>query len=55
MRKLEKNPQSIQGDLVNQLGISINKLTFCLKALKEKKQLKIKNFKKNNDDLLNYD
>ena len=46
LRKLEKNPQSNQRELTNQSGISIDKLNYCLKALKKKRQVKIKNFKK---------
>lgn len=47
LRKLEKKPQSNQRDLANQLGVSLGKLNYCLKALKEKGLIKIKNFKKN--------
>ena len=47
LRKLEKKPQSTQRDLANDLGISLGKLNYCLKALKEKGLIKIRNFKKN--------
>tara|TARA_Y100000816_G_C25775927_1_gene407132 strand:- start:31 stop:348 length:318 start_codon:yes stop_codon:yes gene_type:complete len=47
LRKLQKKPQSTQRDLANDLGISLGKLNYCLKALKEKGLIKIKNFKKN--------
>ena len=46
LRKLEKKPQSNQRDLATQLGVSLGKLNYCLKALKEKGLIKIKNFKK---------
>ena len=46
LRQLEKKPQSNQRDLATQLGVSLGKLNYCLKALKEKGLIKIKNFKK---------
>ena len=33
---MQKKPQSTQRDLANDLGISLGKLNYCLKALKEK-------------------
>ena len=47
LRKLEKKPQSTQRDLANDLGISLGKLNYCIKALQLKGLVKIKNFKKN--------
>ncbi len=47
LRKIQKKPQSTQRDLANDLGISLGKLNYCLKSLKEKGLIKIKNFKKN--------
>jgi len=47
LRKIEKNPQSTQRVLANELGFSLGKLNYCLKALKEKGLIKIGNFKKN--------
>jgi|TARA_B110000438_G_C15535056_1_gene530187 EPS-associated MarR family transcriptional regulator len=45
--KLSKNPLSSQRKLASELGLSLGKLNYCLKALKEKGLIKIENFKKN--------
>ena len=47
LRKIQKKPQSSQRELANDLGFSLGKLNYCLKALKQKVLIKIKNFKKN--------
>ena len=47
LRNLSKNPQVSQRKLANDLGFSLGKLNYCLKALKEKGLIKIQNFKKN--------
>ena len=47
LRKLQKKPDSTQRELAEELGFSLGKLNYCLKALKSKGLLKIKNFKKN--------
>tara|TARA_S200000501_G_C20844272_1_gene753003 strand:+ start:1404 stop:1715 length:312 start_codon:yes stop_codon:yes gene_type:complete len=49
LRKIEVNPNSSQRDLAQQLGFSLGKLNYCLKALKKKGLVKIKNFKNNPD------
>ena len=46
LRKIENNPESSQRELANELGFSLGKLNYCLKALKEKGFIKIQNFKK---------
>ena len=46
LRNLSKNPQVSQRKLANDLGFSLGKLNYCLKALKEKGLIKIQNFKK---------
>ena len=53
MREIQKRPQTSQRDLAQQLGFSLGKLNYCLKALREKGLIKIKNFEKN-PDKLNY-
>lgn len=51
LRKInEKEPLS-QRKLANDLGFSLGKLNYCLKALKEKGLIKLNNFKKNNNKL----
>ena len=47
LRKIQSNPQSTQRALALQLGFSLGKLNYCLKALKTKGLIKINNFKKN--------
>ena len=47
LRKIQKKPDSTQRELAEELGFSLGKLNYCLKALKSKGLLKIKNFKKN--------
>ena len=47
LRKLQKNPLSTQRELANNLGLSLGKINYCLKALQDKGLIKINNFKKN--------
>ena len=47
LRKIGKNPKSSQRELAEDLGFSLGKLNYCLKALQQKGLVKIKNFKKN--------
>tara|TARA_B100001123_G_C15325510_1_gene1029396 strand:+ start:410 stop:739 length:330 start_codon:yes stop_codon:yes gene_type:complete len=47
LRKINNKPKSTQRQLANELGFSLGKLNYCLKALKGKGLIKIKNFKKN--------
>tara|TARA_B100001989_G_C24291849_1_gene341398 strand:+ start:278 stop:613 length:336 start_codon:yes stop_codon:yes gene_type:complete len=47
LRKIKLKPNSSQRQLASELGLSLGKLNYCLRALKEKGLVKIKNFKKN--------
>jgi len=47
LRKIKKKPPVSQRVLANELGFSLGKLNYCLKALKQKGLVKIDNFKKN--------
>ena len=47
LRKIKKNPQFSQRELAGELGFSLCKLNYCLRALKSKGLVKISNFKKN--------
>ena len=47
LRKIQKKPDSTQRELAVELGFSLGKLNYCLKALQEKGLVKLKNFKKN--------
>tara|TARA_Y100000741_G_C18050670_1_gene476273 strand:- start:183 stop:482 length:300 start_codon:yes stop_codon:yes gene_type:complete len=47
LRKIKNKPNSSQRELANDLNFSLGKLNYCLKALKAKGLIKIKNFSKN--------
>ena len=47
LRKIQKKPKSTQRELANELGFSLGKLNYCLRALKAKGLVKIENFKRN--------
>ena len=47
LRKINKKPQSTQRELAEELGFSLGKLNYCLKALKDKGLIKLKKFEKN--------
>ena len=47
LRKIKNKPNSTQRELAEDLGFSLGKLNYCLKALKNKGLVKISNFKKN--------
>ena len=53
MRKIQKRSKTSQRDLAQQLGFSLGKLNYCVKALQQKGLIKIKNFEKN-PNKLNY-
>ena len=53
LRKINKKPECSQRELAEELGFSLGKLNYCLKALKSKGLIKISNFKKN-PNKLNY-
>ena len=47
LRKINNSDKATQRELANELGFSLGKLNYCLKALQEKGLVKIENFKKN--------
>ena len=47
LRIINKKPESSQRELAEDLGFSLGKLNYCLKALRQKGLVKISNFKKN--------
>ena len=51
LRKINSKPNSSQRELAGELGFSLGKLNYCLKALKDKGLIKIKNFRKNPNKL----
>lgn len=53
LRKIKDKPETNQRQLAKELGFSLGKLNYCLRALKLKGLVKINNFKKN-PNKLNY-
>tara|TARA_B100000315_G_C14419867_1_gene515039 strand:+ start:512 stop:832 length:321 start_codon:yes stop_codon:yes gene_type:complete len=51
LRVIQNKPKSTQRDLANDLGFSLGKLHYCLKALQEKGFVKIKNFRKSKNKI----
>ena len=47
LRKIKSRPYSSQRVLASELGFSLGKLNYCLKALKNKGLIKIRNFQNN--------
>ena len=47
LRKIQNKPDSTQRELAKELGFSLGKLNYCLRALQAKGLIKIENFKKN--------
>ena len=47
LRKIQNKPESTQRELASELGFSLGKLNYCLKALQNKGLVKIENFKRN--------
>ena len=46
LRAIYKKPKASQREMAKNLGFSLGKLNYCLKALKNKGLIKIQNFKK---------
>ena len=53
LRKIKEKPASTQRELASKLGFSLGKLNYCLKSLKKKGHIKLKNFQ-NNKNKINY-
>lgn len=51
LRKINKDPEISQRNLSNELDMSLGKINYCLKALKTKGLIKIKNFKKSKEKI----
>ena len=52
LRKIKSNPNFSQRELASELGFSLGKINYCLKALKEKGLIKINNFQKNPNKII---
>tara|TARA_B100000795_G_scaffold242860_1_gene206385 strand:- start:2771 stop:3094 length:324 start_codon:yes stop_codon:yes gene_type:complete len=46
LRKIQRVPESSQRELAQELGFSLGKLNYCLKALQKKGFVKLQNFQK---------
>ena len=51
MRLIESNPEITQRELAENLGVSLGKLNYCVKALIEKGMVKVQNFSVNENKL----
>ena len=51
LRKIQKKPNASQRELAEELGFSLGKLNYCLKALQDKGLVKIENFKRNSNKI----
>tara|TARA_B100000427_G_C15304575_1_gene505571 strand:- start:62 stop:382 length:321 start_codon:yes stop_codon:yes gene_type:complete len=49
LRIIEKKPKTNQRIIANELGYSLGKLNYCIKALRKKGLIKIRNFKRNDN------
>jgi len=46
LRKIRKTPEASQRELAEELGFSLGKLNYCLKALQKKGFVKLQNFQR---------
>jgi EPS-associated MarR family transcriptional regulator len=53
LKLLEANPEMSQRQLAGELGVSVGKINFCLRALLQKGLVKVRNFR-NSDNKLAY-
>jgi len=51
LKLLEANPELSQRQLAGQLGVSVGKINFCLRALLEKGLVKVRNFRNSSNKL----
>ncbi len=51
LRKIQKKPESSQRELAEELGFSLGKLNYCLKALQKKGLVKLQNFQKQSNKI----
>ncbi len=47
LRKIQKRPETTQRELAEELGFSLGKLNYCMKALQHKGLIAIQNFRRN--------
>mgnify|MGYP001218143048 CR=1 FL=1 len=51
LRKIQKKPILSQRELAEELGFSLGKLNYCLKALQKKGLVKLQNFQRRSDKI----
>ena len=51
LRKINKDPEISQRNLSNELDMSLGKINYCLKELRNKGLIKISNFQKNKNKI----
>ena len=51
MRKIQEKPNKSQRNLAGELGFSLGKLNYCLKALQKKGLVKLENFQKQSNKI----
>ena len=51
LRRIQKSPKASQRELAEELGFSLGKLNYCLKALQKKGLVKIKNFQEQSNKI----
>jgi len=51
LRKINSNPNISQRELASELNFSLGKINYCLKSLKSKGLVKIKNFRKSENKM----
>tara|TARA_B100001063_G_C16745270_1_gene547120 strand:- start:249 stop:554 length:306 start_codon:yes stop_codon:yes gene_type:complete len=52
LRKINQKPNSSQREIAEELGFSLGKLNYCLKALQKKGLVKLQNFQKKKNKIL---
>ncbi|MGB5326264.1 MAG: MarR family EPS-associated transcriptional regulator [Pseudomonadales bacterium] len=48
---IEQNPDISQRELAREMGVSLGKANYCLKSLRDKGWLKVRNFKNSNNKI----
>ena len=51
LRKIQNRPNSTQRELAAELGFSLGKLNYCLKALQKKGLVKLQNFQRKDNKI----
>ena len=49
MQRLSREPAATQRELAEEMGVSVGKINYCLRALIEKGHIKLDNFRRNPD------